>query len=129
MAIRPSVVYPGQVATDANWPHGKARNVLVLGDGTGTPLEQGWLNDLWGFLQALLTVASITPSDTADNISVSQYLQAIQYLILHAATFSDAVTFEDDVTVDGDLDVAGAAMFSGATTFNGSGVAIGSDLA
>lgn len=80
MAIRPIIKYPSQVATDAAYPHGKAQNVTVSGDGTGTPLEKDWVNDIWGFLQALLGAGGITPSGTPDTATTSQYLAALNVL-------------------------------------------------
>jgi hypothetical protein len=78
--IIPTSQYPGQTATDANYPQGKARNVTVSGDGTGTPLEQKWINDWFGFQQAVALAAGITPSNTPDNANVSQVLQGLQTL-------------------------------------------------
>jgi hypothetical protein len=78
MAIIPSAKYPGQVASDpTNYPRGKARNVTVSGDGTGTPLEKDWVNDLWGFQQAMLYSVGFTPSGNPDTALDSQYLQAL----------------------------------------------------
>lgn len=79
MAIRPVIKYPGQVApVSAAYPHGKAQNVIVVGDGTGTPLEQDWLNDLWGFLQSLLSAGGVTPSGNPDEVGASDYLTAMR---------------------------------------------------
>ena len=79
MALIPSSAYPAQIDTgDAAYPHGKARNAGSFQDGTGTPLEKDWLNDLWGFLQAVLAGASITPSGDPDKVGASQYLDAIK---------------------------------------------------
>lgn len=79
MALRPGTRYPAQTDTgDADYPYGKARNASSFGDGTGTPLEHDWLNDDWGFKQALLVAAGITPSDDPDTATVSQYLAALQ---------------------------------------------------
>jgi hypothetical protein len=78
MAIVPSSKYTGQIDTsDANYPQGKAQNVATAGDGTGTPLEKDWVNDIWGFLQALLDSANITPSGSPDKVGTSDYLDAI----------------------------------------------------
>jgi DNA-binding beta-propeller fold protein YncE len=78
MAIRPTDEYAGQTTTgDPGYPHGKAKNVGVTGDGTGTPLEEAWVNDLFGFEQALLDRAGITPSGSADAVGASQYLDAL----------------------------------------------------
>lgn len=78
MAIIPSVLYPSQVDADGAYPHGKARNASAYQDGTGTPLEKRWLNDLWGFQQALLAAAELTPSGNPDEVGASQYLEAVQ---------------------------------------------------
>lgn len=82
MAIIPKSIYPGQtVGSDSSYPHGKARNDSSPTSTDGTPLEENWVNDLWGFLQGLLGIASITPSGTPDNVTVSQYRGAIQWMI------------------------------------------------
>jgi hypothetical protein len=86
MAIDPSAVYPGQVITgDPDYPRGKARNVTVAGDGTGTPWEAQLVNDILGFQQALLEHAQASPSGTPESIAESQYLDAIQGLATFAA--------------------------------------------
>lgn len=78
MAIRPQIEYAGQTTTgDPGYPDGKAKNVGVSGDGTGTPLEEKWVNDLFGFEQALLARAGITPSGFPDKVGASQYLAAL----------------------------------------------------
>jgi hypothetical protein len=95
MAIRPVELYPGQ--TDAGdptgYPYGKAQNQSIVGDGTGTPLEAAWMNDLWGFLQALLRQAEITPSGTPDKVGASDYLIALATLIAEPTnTISPRIT-------------------------------------
>jgi hypothetical protein len=81
MAIRPIDEYTGKVATDANYPDGKAQNITSPGDGTGTPWEAKLVNDIFGFQQYLTNLAGITPSGTPDNASTSQYFQAIWKLL------------------------------------------------
>jgi len=89
MAIIPNNEYASQVASgDAGWPLGKAKNVVVSGDGTGTPLDSEWLNDLWGFLQAVLAEAGATASGNPDRVGASQYLDAIQGLHLSSRPVS-----------------------------------------
>ncbi len=83
MAIDPSTEYGAQVDTGTDptgYPYGQARNITVPGDGTGTPLEKAWLSDLWGWMQALLDAAGITPSGTPDKVGASQYLTALETL-------------------------------------------------
>jgi hypothetical protein len=72
--------YPGQIATgDPGYPQGKAQNVTSEGDGTGTPLEEDLVNDLFGFQQALLANALLTPTGTPDMVGASQQLDAVKF--------------------------------------------------
>lgn len=82
MALNLLARYAGQMATTdpVGYPYGKAQNVTVEGDGTGTPLEADLVNDVLGMLQALLVAAGITPSGAPDKANVSQYLDAIKRL-------------------------------------------------
>jgi hypothetical protein len=81
MANRYDTLYPGQVdAGIAGYPYGRARNVDTPGAGDGTPWEQALVNDIFGFQQALLTEAAITPSNVPDTAALSQYLAAIKKL-------------------------------------------------
>ena len=82
MALIPSVKYPGQVLTSdpVGYPQGKARNDITEGDGTGTPWEEALLNDMWGFQQALLKAAGITPTGNPDKVTASQYLDSLNAL-------------------------------------------------
>ena len=87
MAINLAQQYPGRTAgTNTNYPFGQGRNVTSQGDGTGTPYEAAWFNDVQGFLQALLSGASLTPSGTPDNVTTSQYLAALRALFLTQGT-------------------------------------------
>lgn len=89
MALDLSVRYPGQVETgDPGYPTGKAQNIAVEADGSGTPFEKDLVNDQLGFQQALLAEAGITPSGVPDKVGASQYLEAVKAvangaLILH----------------------------------------------
>lgn len=78
MALAPGSRYPAQTDTDPAYPQGKARNAGTFQDGTGTPLEKDWINDLWGFEQALLDEAGIAPSGTPDEVGASDYLNALK---------------------------------------------------
>lgn len=81
MAIIPSTLYPAQIITsDAGWPHGRPQNDSVPGDGSGTPLEEAWVSDLFGWQQALLSEAGITPSGDPDELSASQYMTSLHAL-------------------------------------------------
>lgn len=81
MAIDPSAEYPGQIITGLpGYPLGKAVNVAVSGDGTGTPLEAKWVSDLFGWEQALLDAAGITPSGDPDAVGASDYMDALDAL-------------------------------------------------
>ena len=94
MAIRPVVVYPGQTSpVSPEYPHGGAKNETAPGNFDGTPFELQMLNDIFGFEQALLKAAGITPSanpDTALDKNSSQYLQAVLNLVMTGFTFDDS---------------------------------------
>jgi hypothetical protein len=85
MALVPSAQYPSQVDSDPAYPQGKARNAGTFQDGTGTPLEKSWVNDLWGYLQSLLASAGVTPSGTPDQVGASDYLTATKAVAVTAA--------------------------------------------
>ena len=91
MAIRPETRYPGKInAGDANYPQGSARDVIVPGDGTGTPLKAGWLNDLWGLLQKMLVVGGISPSGNPDTILASDYMDALNLIYQRSLMYDDS---------------------------------------
>jgi len=86
MAIVASNLYSGRVITgDAGYPLGKAQDIVNGEKGTGTPLRASWVNDQWGFMQALLAAANITPSGTPDQVGQSDYLDAIIALTKNAS--------------------------------------------
>ncbi len=73
--------YPSQtIDGGADYPLGRARNVSVPGDGTGTPWEQALVNDLLGFWQGLVTAAGITVSGIPDTAVLSDALDALKKL-------------------------------------------------
>lgn len=115
MAIVPSTKYPAQTLTSdpGGYPYGKARNVVSAGDGSGTPWEEALVNDIWGFLQALLMGAGATPSGNPDKVGASQYLDAIPKILegedLHwtgAHVFDDAATLSAGAVLGAELTYA-----------------------
>lgn len=86
MAIIPEDQFPGKITPASSaYPYGEARDVTTPGDGTGTPWRQTLVNDMFGWQQALLTEAGVTPDDTPDAATRSQYLQSSQ--VLHGRQF------------------------------------------
>jgi len=63
-------------STDGAYLLGKAQDVTVFGDGTGTPYRADLVNDDFGYKEALLAEAGLTPSNVPDTGLVSQYLDA-----------------------------------------------------
>lgn len=79
MALNPSVNYPTKTApVDSEYPYGKARDITTPGDQTGTPWRAPIVNDLWGWMQEILSLAGITPSGNADKVGTSQYMDGIR---------------------------------------------------
>jgi hypothetical protein len=82
MAIRPNVLYPSQTyAPGAGYPYGRARNESNPGDRDGYPLEEQWVQDLQGFLQAILAQSGTVPNDIPDSASASQYMSGLRELL------------------------------------------------
>ena len=85
MAINPETQYPGKVAPSTpSYPYGAAQNITTPGDGTGTPWEAALVNDLFGFLQAILSDAGTPPSGTPDTAQLSQYLDGLKRLVVNS---------------------------------------------
>lgn len=119
MALKPKVSYSGQTGTtDSGYPWGKARNDSGVGSGDGTPLECAWVNDLFGWEQALLDAAGITPSGNPDEVGASQYLEAIEAVIALEVeagdwTFAGEIAFESGVDFNSYVGFADEVNLSG----------------
>lgn len=90
--------FTGKINTPgATYPYGQPRDVTAPGNNDGTPWNERIAQDLFGFLQALLGDASITPSGNPDNATTSDYLDAIKAIVvedheLHASINNDPGT-------------------------------------
>lgn len=79
MAINPILKYPSNIAAVSEaYPYGAARNIITANDGTGTPLEAGWVNDLLGFIQSALADGGAVPNGTPESVSNPQVLMALK---------------------------------------------------
>jgi hypothetical protein len=80
MAIKPATHFPPSRvnAGTAAYPQGSAKDETSSGAKDGTPAMQAsvW-TDIWGFLQKLLSVAGITPSGDPDDVTDSDYWDAL----------------------------------------------------
>lgn len=91
MAIRLIIQYPAQVgAPTGAYPHGVPRNVSAPSAGDGTPWEEAFVKDIYGFLSKLIDDAGITHSGVADTALASQYLESLQTLFLQATQLESA---------------------------------------
>lgn len=81
MAIKPADEYVYTTPASAAYPGGSFLNASAPGAEDGTPFEQKWPNDIYGFLQGLLATAGIVPSGTPDTALVSQYRDAMESLM------------------------------------------------
>lgn len=84
MAINPNTntTIAGRItAPSSGYPYGSAKNETTPGAGDGTPYFKARADDIFGFQQALLAAAAITPSGNADQVGASQYLDALHAII------------------------------------------------
>lgn len=77
MALDYRDTYPSGTEDNGDYPQGKAKNVSAPGAGDGFPFDKGFVNDIFGFLQALLAGAAITPSGVPDTAANSDYYDAL----------------------------------------------------
>jgi len=78
MAIDPSTQVTNTNGATAAFPYGSAKDVSTPGAGDGTPALALWVNDNWGFLQAILDEAGLVPTGTPDQVGASQYLDGLK---------------------------------------------------
>lgn len=78
MALDLTSRYPGRFGakTSAN-PQGKFENETALGANDKAYLESDWVNDLYGFLGAILNDAGETPNNVIDTGDSSQFFDAL----------------------------------------------------
>lgn len=81
MAIRLEDEYANSEPASAAYPEGSFKNSTSPTTKDGTPLEKAWGDDIYGFLQALLSGAGISPSGAPDTALVSQYKAGIQFMV------------------------------------------------
>lgn len=100
--IRPIDEYSGKVnPVSSQYPDGKARNISAPGDGTGTPLDAKWLNDVFGVMQYLTAKAGITPSGTPENAETSQVFESM-WKLLNARALTFNLTTDANYTLTAD---------------------------
>lgn len=101
MAINLATRYPGRAnPADTNYPQGSFKNRSAPGVLDGSYLEKDWANDFFAFFQQLLVEAGISPNDTVDNATNSQYYQALKSVFAEKNDFLSIATtaFEASVT-------------------------------
>lgn len=82
MAINPSNDVPNTDAPNAAYPYGSGRNVSTPTATDGTPYQANLLNDIWGFLQSVLTDAGNAPNGNPDSVTNQQYLGSMKDIIV-----------------------------------------------
>ncbi|PPC95732.1 MAG: hypothetical protein CTY32_08625 [Methylotenera sp.] len=101
MAINLATRYPGRAnPADTNYPQGSFKNRSAPGVLDGSYLEKDWANDFFAFFQQSLVEAGISPNDTVDNATNSQYYQALKSVFAEKTDFLSIATtvFEASVT-------------------------------
>lgn len=128
MAIIPETQFPDKITpASVEYPLGKARNITLPSDGTGTPWKAAFANDVFGFQQALLSEAGIVASGTPDNVTNSQYLQSLRKLTEGAKLLSQSLD-SSDINLTEKQAHSGIIVFDGVLTANVN-VTIPDDLA
>jgi len=86
-----STIYPGKIIIDANNPDGTFKNEVTPGvSGDGTPLEEQWQQDAWGWVAHLLNKVSVSPNGAQENELNSQIYDAIETAVRNLFLIYDA---------------------------------------
>jgi hypothetical protein len=80
MAIIPQNQLTNSTASTPAYPYGSAKDETSPGLKDGSEYKKVRADDVFGFQQALLTAAGITPNEAADQVGASQYLQCVAAL-------------------------------------------------
>lgn len=72
---------PNTIPGAGTTPFGQFKDDAFPGDESGTPLIQKWPNDIYYGMFATLFKAGLTPNGTNENISVSQFVDALTILM------------------------------------------------
>lgn len=74
--------YPGFVnPPDAAYPQGSPKNATTDTAEDGTPVEQGWVGDVWGFNQSIMAESGVAPNGQTESVSNPQILTALKNVI------------------------------------------------
>lgn len=89
MSIKMSdYTYSNAASTD--YPNGSAKNASGPNMTDGTPCDAAWVNDLFGFQQAVLSAAGVVASGAPDTAQVSQLRDAIETLMWSPGDYKPA---------------------------------------
>ena len=74
-----SAIYPGKVTIDGNNPDGTFKNETTpdVSD-DGTPNDEKWAQDMWGFFAHILNKVSVSPNGVQENEATSQIYDALE---------------------------------------------------
>lgn len=108
MAIKLKDQYPGpnQTIVSPEWPEGGPNNSSVAGAYDGTPEDQEWKRDIWGFLERLREVDGFTPNGTPDNALSSQRYDALMNIARNIWPVWGGVNPQTDTYVKGAVVIA-----------------------
>ncbi|WPH64010.1 tail tubular protein [Vibrio phage vB_VpP_1] len=63
---------------NAAYPYGSPKNATTDTAENGTPVEEKWVGDAWGFFQSVVDEAGITPNGQTESVANPQILEGIK---------------------------------------------------
>lgn len=82
MSINAQNKYPGRFdPVSSDYPQGKFKNRSSPSSQDGSYMERDWLNDIYGFLGAILRNANVTPNGNVDTAQSSQMYDSLWLVI------------------------------------------------
>ncbi len=91
MARNLGTIYPGKVIVDGSNPDGTFKNETTPDvSNDGTPNEEQWQQDVWGWIAHLLNKVGVSPDGVQENEVTSQIYDAIQTAVRNIFPIWDA---------------------------------------
>lgn len=100
------VDYPGFVnPPDSAYPYSSPKNATTDTSEDGTPVEEKWVGDVWGFFQSAVSQAGVTPNGQTESVANPQILSAIQKSTLAKAVVENMLKGDQNFNIPGDQGV------------------------
>lgn len=83
---------------DSAYPYSSPKNATTDTAEDGTPVEEKWVGDVWGFFQSIAAEAAVTPNGQTESVSNPQILSMLKSIIGKQTTLAENLSGWKDGT-------------------------------